>query len=187
MNQDVPESRPGLKDPERGTSSMLPARTCCAPTRRWAHSATRWNRAYNSTYHSLQTQLRKAVFSHGPPVRRFVYTFSKTMDNTSCAGQFCNDGAALWGTGSPQLFNGNRSLEKVRFPLTTSRNVFKFNYNWDLPFGRGKDPLSRRPEHSEPGDWELEAQRVGRCSERAPVSTESGQQRGVSRRDVGET
>src|SRR5437899_3254361 len=24
---------------------MLPARTCCAPTRRWAHSATRWNRA----------------------------------------------------------------------------------------------------------------------------------------------
>ena len=91
---------------------------------------------YNSTYHALQAQLRKR-FSHGLQFG-VVYTFSKSMDNTSCTGQFCNDGVALWGTGSPQLYNGNRSLEKS-ISTYNIPNVFKFNYNWDLPIGRGKD------------------------------------------------
>jgi hypothetical protein len=109
---------------------------------------------YNSTYHSLQTQLKKR-FSHGFQFG-VAYTFSKSMDNTSCAGQFCNDGVALWGTGSPQLFNGNRSLEKS-VSIYNIPNVFKFNYNWDLPFGRGKDFFSGtgRILNQVIGNWKL--------------------------------
>jgi hypothetical protein len=90
---------------------------------------------YNSVYNALQAQLVKR-FSHGLQFN-VNYTFSKSIDNSSCEGQFCNDGVYLWGTGFPQLYGGDRRLERS-ISIYNIPHSFKFFYNWDLPVGRGK-------------------------------------------------
>ncbi len=152
MSQTFPNPA-GLKD-QNGNIINVTRTNLLRPNPTMGTLSDPLEQGYNSTYHSLQTQLRKR-FSHGLQFG-VVYTFSKTMDNTSCAGQFCNDGVALWGTGSPQLFNGNRSLEKSVSTYNIP-NVFKFNYNWELPFGRGKDLFSgaRGILNQVIGNWKL--------------------------------
>jgi hypothetical protein len=90
---------------------------------------------YNSSYNALQAELVKS-FSHGIQFN-VNYTFSKSIDDSSCEGQFCNDGVALWGTGQPQLYSGNRRLERS-ISIYNIPHSFKFSWNWDLPLGRGK-------------------------------------------------
>ena len=65
------------------------------------------------------------------------YTWMKSTDTTSCEGQFCNDNIQNWGTGAPQLLGGNRKLEHS-ISVYDIPSVFRFNYNWDLPTGKGK-------------------------------------------------
>ena len=90
---------------------------------------------YNSSYNALQMNFVKR-FSRGLQFN-INYTWMKSLDNSSCDGQFCNDNIQNWGTGFPQLLGGNRKLEHS-ISAYDIPSVFRFNYNWDLPFGKGK-------------------------------------------------
>ncbi|HEU0119638.1 MAG TPA: TonB-dependent receptor [Bryobacteraceae bacterium] len=90
---------------------------------------------YNSSYNALQLNFIKR-FTHGLQFN-INYTWMKSTDNSSCDGQFCNDNIQNWGVGFPQLRGGNRKLEHS-ISVYDIPSVFRFNYNWDLPVGRGK-------------------------------------------------
>jgi len=90
---------------------------------------------YNSNYNALQVNLRKR-FAHGLQYQ-INYTWMKSIDDSSCDGQFCNDNIQNWGTGAPQLLSGPRQNERS-VSVFSLPHVFRFNYNWDLPFGKGK-------------------------------------------------
>jgi len=100
---------------------------------------------YNSSYNALQAQLVRR-FSRGLQFR-LAYTWSKSIDDSSCEGQFCQDnlassgGAPNFGHGFEQVHGGNRKLERSVSVYDIPRN-FTFSYNWDVPVGRGK-ALSR--------------------------------------------
>jgi len=67
------------------------------------------------------------------------------MDDSSCMGQYCGGNAIQdWGNGYPQLYGDSHSLEKS-ISVFDIPKTFRFNYNWDLPIGRGKQPLNRHP------------------------------------------
>jgi hypothetical protein len=72
------------------------------------------------------------------------YTWMKSTDNSSCDGQFCNDQVQNWGVSAPQLYGDNRKLEHS-ISLFDVPSVFRFNYNWALPVGRGKWLLADAP------------------------------------------
>ena len=90
---------------------------------------------YNSSYNALQMNFNKR-FTHGVQMN-INYTWMKSTDNSSCDGQFCNDNIQNWGTGAPQLLGGNRKLEHS-ISVYDIPSVFRYNYNWDLPVGKGK-------------------------------------------------
>ncbi|MBI2687731.1 MAG: TonB-dependent receptor [Acidobacteria bacterium] len=90
---------------------------------------------YNSSYNALQMNFVKR-FTHGVQFN-INYTWMKSTDNSSCDGQFCNDNIQNWGVGFPQLRGGSRRLEHS-ISVYDIPSVFRFNYNWDLPAGRGK-------------------------------------------------
>ena len=90
---------------------------------------------YNSSYNALQVNLKKR-FAKGFQFH-VNYTWMKSIDDSSCDGQFCSDNIQNWGTGAPQLLGGNRQQERS-VSVFSIPHVFRFNYNWDLPFGRGK-------------------------------------------------
>ena len=95
---------------------------------------------YNSNYHPLQMNLTKRL-SKGIQVN-VNYTWMKAMDDTSCSGQYCNTSSRdaqvqNWGTGWPQIYGGDRKLEKS-ISVSDIPGTLRFNYNWDLPFGKGK-------------------------------------------------
>ncbi len=79
-----------------------------------------------SSYHGLQTEITKRTRS-GLQVQ-FSYTFSKTLSNTAGDSQ---SGA------EPLLDNNNPGLEYARSPYDLT-HVFKANYYYELPFGKGK-------------------------------------------------
>lgn len=109
---------------------------------------------YNSIYNALQANFRKR-FSRGLQFQA-NYTWMKSIDSSSCDGQFCNDNIQNWGTGAPQLLGGDRKLERS-VSVFSIPHVFRFNYNWDLPFGRGKAFASRVPRWLDQvvGNWKL--------------------------------
>jgi hypothetical protein len=90
----------------------------------------------NSSYNALQVQLQKR-FSHGFQFN-VNYTFSKSMDTSSCAGQFCTLGAlGPWMSGAPQIYGGDRKLEHSVSIYDLPHNL-RFSYNWDIPVGHGR-------------------------------------------------
>ena len=97
---------------------------------------------FNSSYNSLQTSLTKR-FSRGFQFN-VNFTWMKSMDTTSCDGQFCNDGIANWGNGASQLRSGDRRLERAISVFDTPA-ILRYNYIWELPIGKGKTFLNRIP------------------------------------------
>ncbi len=93
---------------------------------------------YDARYNALQINLTKR-YSHGFQFN-VNYTWMKAMDDSSCMGQYCTNQIQNWGTGSPQLFGDSHSLEKS-ISVFDVPSAFRFNYNWDLPAGRGKQFL----------------------------------------------
>jgi hypothetical protein len=130
---------------------------------------------YNSSYNALQLNLR----------RRFVnglqfqvnYTWMKSIDDSSCEGQFCSDNIQNWGTGAPQLLSGNRKLERSQSVFSIP-HVFRFNYNWDLPFGRGKAFGGKMPGWMDrvAGGWKLSG--VGGLQSGSPLQAVLGNNAG---------
>lgn len=109
---------------------------------------------YNSIYNALQVNLRRR-FTGGMQFHA-NYTWMKSIDSSSCEGQFCNDNIQNWGVGFPQLRGGDRRLERS-VSVFSIPHVFRFNYNWDLPFGRGKAFGAGVPRwlHQVIGDWKV--------------------------------
>jgi hypothetical protein len=79
-----------------------------------------------SSYHGLQAEITKRTRSGLQA--QFSYSFSKTLSNTTGDSQA---GA------EPLLDNNNPGLEYARSPFDLT-HVFKANYYYELPFGKGK-------------------------------------------------
>jgi hypothetical protein len=114
---------------------------------------------FNSSYNALQINFTKR-FSHGFQFN-VNYTWMKAMDDTSCSGQFCNTSSKdaqiqNWGTGWPQVYGDDRKLERS-ISVSDIPSTLRFNYNWDLPFGRGKALLhgARGVMNQVVGNWKL--------------------------------
>ena len=76
---------------------------------------------------------------------QFSYTFGKTLSNTAGDGQ----------TGlEPLLDNNNPQLEWARSPYDL-RHVFKANYYYELPFGKGKSWSGNAILNGVLGNWAL--------------------------------
>ena len=79
-----------------------------------------------SSYHGLQAEVTKRTRSGLQA--QFSYSFSKSLSNTTGDSQA---GA------EPLLDNNNPGLEYARSPYDLT-HVFKANYYYELPFGKGK-------------------------------------------------
>jgi hypothetical protein len=96
----------------------------------------------NSIYHALQVTLEKH-YSNGLQVSA-NYTFSKSIDDSSIY-----DGNVSWLAGSTSNIFGPQDPNKPWLDRSLSvfdiPHVFKLNYTYDLPFGRGRTFLSAMP------------------------------------------
>ena len=130
---------------------------------------------YNSSYNALQMNFIKR-FTHGIQFN-INYTRMKSTDNSSCDGQFCNDNIQNWGTGFPQLLGGNRKLEHS-ISVYSIPNVFRFNYNWDLPTGKGKLLGRNTPGwlNQIVGNWKMSG--TGSASSGLPLQAQLGNNAG---------
>ncbi len=130
---------------------------------------------YNSSYNALQMNLQKR-FSHGFQFN-VNYTWMKSIDSSSCDGQFCSDAIQNWGTGAPQLLGGSRKQEHS-VSVFSIPHVFRFNYNWDLPFGRGKAFMTSLPGWANQviGNWKLSG--TGSASSGIPLQATLGNNAG---------
>jgi Carboxypeptidase regulatory-like domain len=90
---------------------------------------------FDSRYNALQVNFAKR-FSRGFQFN-VNYTWMKAMDDSSCSGQYCGTPTQNWGTGAPQLYGDSHSLEKS-ISVFDIPSTFRFNFNWDLPVGKGK-------------------------------------------------
>jgi hypothetical protein len=124
---------------------------------------------YNSSYNALQMSLNKR-FAAGLQFN-VNYTWMKSLDDSSCDGQFCSDNIQNWGTGASQLLGGNRKLEHS-ISVFDIPSVFRFNYNWDLPIGRGKALFTSAPGWVNQfiGNWKLGG--VGSVSSGLPLQAQ---------------
>ena len=103
--------------------------------RPWLTGLTQqWGSLAHSSYHSLQTKFRKR-YSSGLQFL-VAYTWSKAIDDVSSVAGFLGDQ-------NPGYTNNNRrdldrSLSAIHVP-----HVLAFNYQWELPFGKGRRWMSR--------------------------------------------
>jgi Carboxypeptidase regulatory-like domain len=96
-----------------------------------------------SNYHALQIEVIRRT-RHGLQ-EQFSYTFGKSLSNTTGDAQ----------TGfEPALDNNNPQLEWARSPYDT-RHVFKANYYYELPFGKGMRWKGNAVTNAVLGNWAL--------------------------------
>ena len=136
---------------------------------------------YGSWYNALQINLTKR-YSKGLQWN-INYTWMKSTDDTSCEGQFCNDNIQNWGVGAAQLLNGDRHLEHS-ISVFDIPHTFRFSYNWDLPFGKGKAFLNGAPGwlNQIVGNWKWTG--TGSVQSGTPIQTQTGNTAGFPE-DVG--
>lgn len=94
-----------------------------------------WGTQAHSSYHALQTKFRKR-YATGVQFLA-AYTWSKVIDDVSSVAGFLGDQ-------NPGYTNNNRrdldrSLSAIHVP-----HVLAFNFQWELPFGKGK-PIASEP------------------------------------------
>ena len=103
--------------------------------RPWLTGLTQqWGSLAHSSYHALQTKFRKR-YSSGLQFL-VAYTWSKAIDDVSSVAGFLGDQ-------NPGYTNNNRrdldrSLSAIHVP-----HVLAINYQWELPFGKGRRWMSR--------------------------------------------
>ncbi|MCU1263107.1 MAG: Cna domain protein, partial [Bryobacterales bacterium] len=109
---------------------------------------------YDARYNALQINFVRR-FSRGFQVSA-NYVWMKSMDDTSCMGQFCLNPTQNWGTGSPQLYGDSHRLEKS-ISVSDIPGTFRYNFNWDLPMGRGKELFNHLPKFMDEivGNWKI--------------------------------
>jgi hypothetical protein len=93
-----------------------------------------WGTLAHSSYHALQTKFRKR-YANGLQFL-LAYTWSKTIDDVSSVAGFLGDQ-------NPGYTNTNRrDLDRSVSALHVPHNL-TFNYQWELPFGKGRPLLNR--------------------------------------------
>jgi hypothetical protein len=126
------------------TSPTVPASQLMLPYPQFTSVATDEPPSANSIYNSLQITLEKH-YSNGLQLS-VNYTWSKSIDDSSIADTnvawLSNYGqnSVNWGLQDPNRPNLERSLSTFDMP-----QQLKFNYTYDLPFGRGRAFLSNIP------------------------------------------
>jgi hypothetical protein len=113
-----------------------------------------------SNYHALQLEATRRMRSGLQA--QFNYTFAKGLANA--AGNSATNNEAL-------LDNNNPGLEYARTPFDL-RHVFKANYYYELPFGKGKRWNGGRAMNAVFGGWALAG--IWTYSSGAPYSILSG-------------
>ncbi len=109
---------------------------------------------FDARYNALQINFTRR-FSRGFQVSA-NYVWMKSMDDSSCAGQYCGTPTQNWGTGAPQLYGDSHSLEKSISTFDIP-GTFRFNFNAELPFGKGKTWLANVPTFVNEiiGNWKI--------------------------------
>jgi hypothetical protein len=129
------------------------------------------SQGFDARYNALQINFSKR-FSMGFQFN-MNYVWMKAMDDVSRMGQFCTNQIQNWGTGQPQLYGDSHSLEKSISAFDIPGD-FRFNFNWDVPVGRGKHFLGKTPRalNQVIGNWKVS----GNLQERSglPFSVWSG-------------
>jgi hypothetical protein len=93
-----------------------------------------WGTLAHSNYHALQTKFRKR-YGNGLQFL-LAYTWSKTIDDVSSVAGFLGDQ-------NPGFTNNNRrDLDRSLSASHIPHNL-TFNYQWELPFGKGRALLNR--------------------------------------------
>ena len=98
---------------------------------------------YDAHYEALSLNFKKRLSMGFQLNVNFVWM--KSMDDSSCMGQYCNDQIQNWGTSNPQMRGDyapdshdlERSISSFDIPYD-----LKLNYNWDIPVGKGKQFLN---------------------------------------------
>jgi hypothetical protein len=111
-------------------------------------------------YHALQIEATKRNKA-GLQVQ-FSYTYGKALGNTNGDSATNNE---------PLLDNNNPTLEYARTPFDL-RHVFKANYYYELPYGKGKRWSGNRVLNATLGGWALSG--IWNYSSGAPYSVLSG-------------
>ena len=127
---------------------------------------------YNTTYHALQVQFKKR-YSHGLQLN-VSYTWSKSMDSSSCDGQFCNGALGQhWWSGMPQLLGGDRKVEHSVSVFDVPHNL-RFSSVWDVPVGKGKTWWGSAPGWLDRvvGGWTLSG--LGNVQSGSPITVYNG-------------
>jgi hypothetical protein len=114
----------------------------------------------SSNYHALQLEATKRT--RAGLQMQFSYTFGKALGNTT--GDSATNNEAL-------LDNNNQSLEYARSPFDL-RHVFKANFYYELPYGKGKHWSGNRVMNAALGGWALSG--IWGYSSGAPYSVISG-------------
>lgn len=105
-----------------------------------------WGGQAHSTYHSLQIKARKR-YANGLQFL-LAYTWSKSIDDVSAISTFL-------GIQNPGYTNANcKRLDKSLSAADVPHRL-AFNYQWELPFGKGKQWLSRGWTAHAAGGWTL--------------------------------
>jgi hypothetical protein len=133
MGQLIPNPA-GLRD-QNGNIIMVTRQNSLRPYPTLGDITDPLEQGYDARYNALQINLTKR-FSRGIQFN-VNYTWMKAMDDSSCMGQYCTNQIQNWGTGAPQLLGDSHKLEKSISTFDIP-STFRFNYNWDLPVGRGK-------------------------------------------------
>ena len=105
-----------------------------------------WGGQAHSTYHSLQVKARKR-YAHGLQFL-LAYTWSKSIDDVSAISTFL-------GFQNPGYTNANRKRLDKSLSAVDVPHRLAFNYQWELPFGKGKRWLSGGWMTHAAGGWSL--------------------------------
>ena len=133
MTQQIPNPQ-GIKN-ANGTVITVARQDSLRPSPLLGDITDPLEQGFDSRYNALQASFTKR-FSRGFQFN-INYTWMKSMDDSSCSGQYCGTQLQLWGWGVPQIYGDSHSLEKSVSAFDIP-HVFRFNYNWDLPVGHGK-------------------------------------------------
>ncbi len=93
-----------------------------------------WGAQAHSSYHALQTKFRKR-YSSGLQFL-VAYTWSKAIDDVSSVAGFLGDQNPGYTNNNKKFLD--RSLSAIHVP-----HVLAFNFQWELPFGQGKQMLNQ--------------------------------------------
>jgi hypothetical protein len=152
MSAQVPNPA-GLKD-ARGNVITVTRQNSLRPYPTLGDITDPLQQGYDANYNALQINFVKR-YRHGLQLN-VNYVWMKAIDDMSCMGQFCATQVQNWGTSLPQLYGDSHKLEKSISTFDIP-STFRFNYNWDLPVGRGKAWLhgARGVANHVVGNWKL--------------------------------